>query len=195
MCVQPARLAWGRVRYLLALVALVGLALLGSAGPAVAHNELIGSDPPDGSTMATSPAQVRLIFDLPVKPGFSTVTVTGPNNSQWQAGPPAEAGAVVSAPVRALGPAGQYTIAYQVLSADGHPVRGVVRFTLTTAGSGAAAASPAPSGTDRSGPVAAGPVASGTASSDGTPVWPWLAGTGALLVVGVVVALRVGRSA
>src|ERR687893_932128 len=194
MCVYPAPLAWGRVRYLLALVALVGLVLLGSAGPAVAHNELIGSDPADGATVATSPAQVRLTFDLPLKPGFSTGTLTGPDSSQWQAGPPAEAGAVVSVPVRALGPAGQYTIAYQVLSADGHPVRGAVRFTLTTPGSGAAA-SPAPPGTDRSGPAAPGTVAAGTDSADGTPVWPWLAGAGALLVAGVVVALRVGRSA
>ena len=182
------------MRYLLALVTLVGLTLLVSAGSAVAHNELIGSDPPDGATVATGPAQVRLTFDLPLKPGFSTVTVTGPHSSQWQAGPPAEAGAVVSAPVRALGPAGQYTIAYQVLSADGHPVRGVVRFTLTTPGSGAAA-SPAPPSTDQSGPAAPGTVAVGTASADGTPVWPWLAGAGALLVAGVVVALRVGRSA
>src|SRR5918998_4729418 len=182
MCVYPAPLAWGRVRYLLALVALVGLVLLGSAGPAVAHNELIGSDPADGATVATSPAQVRLTFDLPPKPGFSTVTVTGPHSSQWQAGPPAEAGAVVSAPVRALGPAGQYTIAYQVLSADGHPVRGVVRFTLTTAGSGAAAASPAQSGTDRSNAPGSNAAAAGTASSNGSPGWQWLAGAGALLV-------------
>jgi copper resistance protein C len=185
------------VRYLLALVALVGLALLGSAGSAVAHNELIGSDPPDGAKVATSPTQVRLTFDQPVKPGFSTVTVTGPHSSQWQAGPSAEVGAVVSAPVRALGPAGQYTIAYQVLSADGHPVRGAVRFTLTTPGSGIAADSPAQSGTDRPGPAASGPAASGPAASgpgDTFPVWPWLAGAGALLVAGVVVALRVGRS-
>ncbi|MDQ4093881.1 MAG: copper resistance protein CopC [Actinomycetota bacterium] len=183
------------MRYLLALVALVGLALLGSAGPAVAHNELIGSDPADGATVATSPAQVRLTFDLPPKPGFSTVTVTGPHSSQWQAGPPAEAGAVVSAPIRALGPAGQYTIAYQVLSADGHPVRGAVRFTLTTPGPGTAAVSPAHSSTNPSGPAAFDPATSGSVSRDGTPMWPWLAGAGALLMAGVVVALRIGRSA
>ena len=178
------------MRYLLALVALVGLALLASAGPAVAHNELIGSDPPDGATVATSPAHVRLTFNLPVKRGFSTVTVTGPHSSQWQAGPPAEAGAVVSAPVRALGPAGQYTIAYQVLSADGHPVRGAVHFTLATPGSSSAADSTGPPGT---GTVASG-TTSGPASPDDTPVWPWLAGTGVLLVAGIVAMLRIGRS-
>lgn len=195
MCVNPAPLTWDRVRYLLALFVFVGLALLGGASPAVAHNELIGSDPPDGATVASSPSQVRLTFDLPLKPGFSTVTVTGPDSSQWQAGPPAEAGAVVSAPVRALGPAGQYTIAYRVLSADGHPVRGAVRFTLATPGPGTAAAWSAPSGADRSRPAAPDPATSTTASSGDTLVWPWLTGAGALLVAGVVVATRVGRSA
>lgn len=177
----------------------VWMALLGSAGPAVAHNELIGSDPPDGATVATSPALVSLTFDLPVKPGFSTVTVTGPDSSQWQAGPPAEAGAVVSAPIHPLGPAGQYTIAYQVLSADGHPVRGAVRFTLTDPGT--AAAPPARSGTDRSDNAASEAATSSTPTSVPTlgvapgsaPVWPWLAGAGVLLAGGVV-ALRVGRS-
>lgn len=182
------------MKYLLALLVFVGLALLGGASPAVAHNELIGSDPPDGATVASSPSQVRLTFDLPLKPGFSTVTLTGPDSSQWQAGPPAEAGAVVSAPVRALGPAGQYTIAYQVLSADGHPVRGAVQFTLTTPGSGAVAASPVQSGTDRFNPTGSNAAATDTGSPGDTPVWPWLAGAGVLLMAGVVVALRVGRS-
>ena len=181
------------MRHLLALLALVGLALLGSAGPAVAHNELIGSDPPDNAMVATSPAQVSLTFDLPLKPGFSTVTVTGPGSSQWQAGPPTEVGAVVSAPVRPLGPAGQYTIAYQVLSADGHPVRGAVRFTLTTPDSGTAAAPPAQSDPAQSGPAPAGTARSDTASPGNSPLWPWLAGAGLLLVVGVAVALWVGR--
>jgi copper resistance protein C len=175
---------WIYARYLLALLGFVGLALLGSGGVAAAHNELIGSDPPDGATVATSPARVSLTFDLPVRPGFSTVTVTGPDGSQWQAGSPAESGAVVSAPVHPLGPAGQYTIAYQVLSADGHPVRGAVRFTLTAPDPGAAAA-----------PLPAEQSGIATSSTSGsTPVWPWLAGVGVLLVAGVVVALRVGRS-
>ncbi len=180
---------WIYARHLLVLTALVGLALLGSGGAAAAHNELIGSDPPDGSEVPTGPAQVSLTFNLPVQRGFSTVIVTGPDGIQWQAGAPAEAGAVVSAPVRPLGPAGQYTIAYQVLSADGHPVRGVVRFTLTAPGTGAVAAPRL----DRSG--IAPPAATATQTGVGSnPVWPWLAGGGVALVACVAVALRVGRS-
>ncbi|MDQ3761477.1 MAG: copper resistance protein CopC [Actinomycetota bacterium] len=172
----------------------VGLALLGSSSAAAAHNVLIGSDPPEGAKLATGPARVVLTFDLPVQPGFSTVTVTGPDGNQWQAGVATEDGAVVSAPVRPLGPAGQYIIAYQVLSADGHPVRGAVRFTLTKPGTGVAAApngsSEAPAA-DRSGATSSTATRTGSGS---TPVWPWLLGAGVLLAIGVVVALRVGRS-
>lgn len=176
---------------LLALLALIGLVLLGNAGSAAAHNALIGSDPPDGGSLSTGPARVSLTFNLPVQSGFSTVTVTGPDNTQWQAGPPTENGAVVSAPVRPLGPAGQYTVAYQVLSADGHPVRGAVRFTLTNPGPGSAAESTptaTPSTANRAGDAATQP------ESGSTPLWPWLAGAGLLLVAGVAFALRVSRS-
>lgn len=167
-----------------ALFVVTGLVLLISAGTAAAHNDLIASDPPDGASLAVGPARVRLTFDLPVQAGFTTVTVTGPDGNQWQAGGPAEDGAVVSAPVRPLGPAGEYTIGYQVLGTDSHPVRGAVRFVLTTPGTGTPAQ-------PESGPSATSSTPQPVGS---TPVWPFLAGAGVLLAAGVVVALRIGRS-
>jgi hypothetical protein len=178
------------VRRLSALVVLLGLALLGSAGTAAAHNVLVGSSPADGARVATGPSQVTLTFDLPVQAGFTTVTVTGPDGNQWQAGPAADNGTEVSAPVRPLGPAGVYTVGYQVLSADSHPVRGAVKFTLTAPGTGTPAGPSPNSGGGGAG--AAQPPAD--AESGSTPVWPWVAGAGVLLVAGVVVALRVSRS-
>jgi len=152
------------------------------------HNELIGTDPPYGAQLAAGPARVTLIFDLPAQRGFSTVIVTGPDANQWQAGPATEDGAMVSAPVRPLGPDGEYTVAWRILSADGHPVRGTFPFTLTTPGTGTAAA--APPNADRSGRA--------TPATDtrpvGPPVWPWLAGAGALLMAGAVIALRARRT-
>ncbi|MGH3904907.1 MAG: copper resistance CopC family protein [Pseudonocardiaceae bacterium] len=173
------------MRRIAALFTLVGLALLFGAGPAAAHNVLIGSDPADGAALATGPERVSLTFDLPVQPGFTTLTVTGPDGNQWQADAPVEDGATVTAAIRELGPAGEYRIGYQVLSADSHPVRGVVRFTLTTPGNGSPAAPPDTAGADPAGAEPAG---------GDTPVWPWLAGAGVLLAAGVLVALRVGRS-
>lgn len=183
----------GRV---LALLLLAGSVLFAGAAPASAHSELIGSDPADGSSAATGPSRVALTFSEAVQTGFTTVTVIGPGGAQWQAGPPVQDGAVVTVPVRPLGPAGEYTIGYRVVSADSHPVQGSVRFTLTAPGPGTAAA-PAPSGAGVPGGNAApdGPASTVDGpDGGGTPVWPWIAGAVLLLGVGVAAALRLGRS-
>lgn len=173
----------------LALVLPLGPGLVANASDSVAaHNELLSSDPLDGAQLEAGPARVTLTWDLPAQRGFSTVVVTGPDGNQWQAGPATEDGTVVSAPVRPLGPAGEYTAAYRIISADGHPVRGAVRFTLITPGTGTPATPPP--NADRSN--------SATPATDtgsvGTLVWPWLAGVGVLLVAGVVLALRASRT-
>ncbi|MGH3914084.1 MAG: copper resistance CopC family protein [Pseudonocardiaceae bacterium] len=182
---RPPRLV-RRVRRVAALFLLAGLTLLTSAGPAAAHNVLIGSDPADGASLTTGPARVSLTFDVSVRPGFTTVTVTGPDGNQWQAGPPVEDGATVSAPLQALGPAGEYTIGYQVLSEDSHTVQGAVRFVLTTPGPRVATPPETAENTTSS--------SSSGSSTGGIPAWPFLAGAGALLAAGVVVALRIGRA-
>ncbi|MDQ3989339.1 MAG: copper resistance protein CopC [Actinomycetota bacterium] len=183
-------------RRVLALLLLVGSALLAGAVPASAHTELIGSDPVDGSRTAAGPSRIALTFSEAVQTGFTTVTVIGPDGAPWQAGPPIQDGAVVTVPVRPLGPVGEYTVGYRVLSVDSHPVQGAVRFTLTAPGPGTAAA-PAPSGDGVPKAVAAPDGAASTADrSDrgGTPVWPWIAGAVLLLGAGVAAALRLGRS-
>ena len=165
---------------LLAIVALVGLALLGSAGPAAAHDTLVSSDPADGASMPSGPQRVTLTFDQPVNRGFNTITVTGPGNTAWASGEATTSGNTVSAAVRPLGPAGEYVIGYRIVSADGHPVTGTVRFTLTTAGSG----TPAPPGTA---------VAGDGTGDGGMPVWPWVVGAIVVLGAGVLIAMRLGR--
>lgn len=177
------------MRRVLTALALAGAALLASAAPAFAHNVLVGSDPPAGASVAVGPQEVRLTYDAPVQYGsttsFNTVTVTGPNGTRWETGSVTVQGNVVTAPIRPLGPAGEYTVGYRILSADGHPVSGTVRFTLTTPGTG----TPAP-------PATAAPgTASGQGSrSGGMPVWPWIVGAVALLAVGIVAAIRMGRA-
>jgi methionine-rich copper-binding protein CopC len=122
-------------RFAVAL-ALVIAALVAGAGVASAHNVLIGSDPPDGATLTAGPAQVRLTFDLPVREGFATVTVVGPGGTRWEDGAPVVYANTVSEKVRPLGPAGVYQVGYRIVSDDGHPVSGAIRFTLTTPGAG-----------------------------------------------------------
>jgi copper resistance protein C len=144
------------------------------------HNQLLGTDPPDYAHVATGPARVSLTFDLPAQRGLSTIIVTGPDGHQWQAGPATEHDTTVTAPLRPLGPAGNYTVAWRIISADGHPVRATFQFTLTTPGTGTPA-------TDQA-------TSTGNPRSAGTPVWPWLAGAGALLTAAGMQALRARRT-
>jgi methionine-rich copper-binding protein CopC len=164
------------------------LFLLGTATPALAHNVLISTTPTKDSSVATGPDKVTLTFDQYVQNAdVNQVAVTGPGGGQWAEGPVQVTDNVVSAPLRPLGPAGEYTIGYRVLSADGHSVAGEVKFTLTQAGTGTPAAVSAAK--------AAGPgEAAATGGSDGgVPIWVWIVGAVVLLGVGMTVALRTGK--
>jgi methionine-rich copper-binding protein CopC len=170
-------------------------ALLLGTGTAFAHDVLIGSDPADGASLPVGPNQVTLRFDLPVQETFSTITVVGPDGGHFEAGPARVDGSTVTAPVRPLGPAGPYTIGYRIVSDDGHPLSGSIRFTLTQPGPGqgvpAAAAAGAPQQAAPGGEPSNPPSGQ---NSGGAPVWPWIIGAIVLVVAGVTVALRLGRT-
>ncbi len=147
------------------------------ASPASAHDALVGSDPAEGSALATTPARVTLTFAETPQPGLTTLTVLGPGGTRWERGEVTVDGSRVSIAVAPLGPAGPYEIGYRVVSDDGHPVAGSVAFILTAPG-------PAPAAP--SSPAAPGPspVASSSPSTPpdggGVPTW-------AIVLVAVVV--------
>lgn len=143
------------------------LILVLTAGPASAHSVVIGSSPEDGAEIAAGPAEVSVTFNEALQEGFASLTVVGPEGNLWSRSDPKVTGATVSTEVGELGPAGEYTIAYRVTSADGHPVSGTRSFTLTEEGSGTP------------GPPADASDSDG-ASSGGVPIWVFV-------VAGVVV--------
>lgn len=174
-----------------AVVTLIaGIALLLGTAPAWAHSRLESSDPVANSSTATSPQKVSLTFNEAVQPGFTVITVIGPNGDDYHSDDISEVDDTVSVGVLPLGPAGAYRIGYRVVSADGHPVSGSVPFTLTTAGPGSPRAAP-PAG------ATAAPSAvptSAPAGDGGAPVWPWIVGAVLVVGLGVGAALRLGRS-
>lgn len=158
-------------------------ALLITSGTASAHNVLIGSDPARDATLAVAPTQAKLTFDQPIQQGqgFNAMTLTGPGGTRWPVTGITVDSTVISGRIPPLGPAGVYTIGYRILSADGHPVTGAIRFTVTNPGTG----TPAPAGTGDSG-------ASGSGGS--IPIWIWIVAAAVLLAVGVFGALRLGSA-
>lgn len=104
------------------------LACLGTAGSVHAHTSLIASDPADGAVLDTAPTTVTLTFDDSLADLEPAVIVTGPDGGTHQSGPAVVDGAVLSSAVAPLTATGSYTVGYRVVSADGHPVEGLLRF-------------------------------------------------------------------
>lgn len=135
-----------------------GFALLGG-GVANAHSAPIGSSPDNGAQIDASPGTVSITFNENLQPAYPSMTVTGPDKNLWSKGQPKVDGPTISIEVGELGPVGEYTIAYRVTSADGHPVSGKRTFTLTKPGNGTP------------GPKSDSTAKSGGSDSGGVPLW------------------------
>jgi hypothetical protein len=115
----------------LVTVAAAALAVLAAPAPAaLAHDELVGISPAQGATVATASAQVELVMSAPPQALGTDVLVTGADGAAVPAGTVEVRGTTVVAPLPADLPAGTYTVAWRVISSDGHPLAGTSTFTL-----------------------------------------------------------------
>ncbi|MFD3805435.1 copper resistance CopC/CopD family protein [Streptomyces sp. NPDC058611] len=107
--------------------------LLGGAGPASAHTALSGSDPTDGTVLKTAPRQVTLTFTESVSFSDDSVRVLSPDNERVNPRPAHQVdGQENTARVELSDgiPQGTYTVAWRVVSADGHPISGAFVFSV-----------------------------------------------------------------
>ncbi|WP_157987657.1 copper resistance CopC family protein [Jiangella endophytica] len=125
----------------LAAAPVAGLSLF-AAPAAVAHDQLVASTPEDGGTVSTPLTAVELVFSNAIPGEFVQVAVTDAAGATFQDGAPQTAGDTVTQTVQQL-PDGAYTIAYRVVSSDGHPIEGTVGFTVSGVGPAAPAETPA----------------------------------------------------
>ncbi|BCJ68686.1 copper resistance CopC family protein [Polymorphospora rubra] len=186
----PRRTAPARV---LAAVAATALALIAGlalpAGPAWAHNQLTTAEPAPNSTLDAAPQQVVLEFVEPLNPRYTAIVVTDAAGMTVSDGTPEITGNRGTVTFAAPLAGGAYTVAYRVVSLDGHPVQGSYPFTVA----GPEPAGVAPTGT-ASAPAtdAAVDAASVTESGGGSGTAVALAAA-AIALIAVVVALGVRR--
>ncbi|MGN0121283.1 MAG: copper resistance protein CopC [Streptomyces albidoflavus] len=104
------------------VVAAVGAAVVVPA-PAQAHAGLVSSTPEEGEVLTGLPDEVTLTFSEPVaEPAF--VAVRTADGTTYEDGAATIDGAVVTQPLVAADAPGTYTVAYRVVSEDGHVVTG-----------------------------------------------------------------------
>ncbi|MFF6907564.1 copper resistance CopC/CopD family protein [Streptomyces sp. NPDC012389] len=113
---------------------LLGLMLAG-AGPASAHAALTGSDPQDGAVVATAPKEVTLTFSEAIAVGDGSIRVLDPSSKRADTGAEPKDlsdGSTVRYGVELHSglPDGTYTVAWQAISADSHPISGAFTFSI-----------------------------------------------------------------
>jgi methionine-rich copper-binding protein CopC len=117
-----------KYRAMRAAALLAGITL---AGAAFAHVFPQKQEPGAGATVA-APAQVKVTFDGPLEPAFSSLTVTdagGQQVSTQKSAIDARQPAVMTVPLPALA-AGHYTVHWVAVASDGHRTQGDYGFDV-----------------------------------------------------------------
>ena len=105
-------------------------AVISTGSPALAHNSLTKALPAKNATVAESPAKVELSFLQKVDATKLTIEVTDAQQQKVPSdGPEADGKKGVLTLTGTLAN-GTYTVAYSVVSEDGHPVKGSYKFTV-----------------------------------------------------------------
>lgn len=200
---------------LLALVAAAALALgltaavtTLTAAPASAHDRMLTSDPADGSQLATPPTAITLTFNtepLPVEPQVVVSDSAGTVVTQGAPTIEGSTATLVLDPAVALG-GDTYTVAWRVVSSDGHPIEGTFAFTVAAQPEAPVSEEPTTEETatedattdaaEESTSESASPQttdAATDAEDGGSSVLPVLVGLGALVVAAAVVVVLVVR--
>ncbi|CAH0188100.1 Copper transport protein YcnJ [Microbacterium oxydans] len=123
------------VRRIAVGLAVAAVAVLAIAAPASAHDALVSSTPGVDERLDAAPESIVLTFsgELLVL-GDSTlgavVIVVDENGRDWVSGDVEVSGNTVTTPVDPGLPDAGYQVRWQVVSEDGHPISGIVPFTI-----------------------------------------------------------------
>ncbi|WP_117667066.1 copper resistance CopC family protein [Micromonospora sp. MW-13] len=166
----------------LSLAALAAvLVVLGVPTPAQAHNSLRSADPARDATLNVAPTEIALEFTERLNPTFTTIVVTDAGNQRVGTGAPVVAETRGTVTLTAPLGNGTYTVAYRVVSADGHPVQGSYAFAVADPRSSTnPTAVPVPSGAATTSPEA---PAAAAAKENGSGAGVFI---GAAVLVGLV---------
>ena len=196
---------------LAATTAMVFLLSVLMAPTASAHTDLQVSTPEDGESLEIAPEEIRLTFSEELFEELVEISIldaTGDLYSTIEVEQTPPPGTDVIFPWPTQAPPGEYSIAYRVVSADGHPVTGTVSFSYAATAPEPSALEPStlePSSSDstpstESSTPAASPAAPSPTASTPSPSSPTESSTSSstdsasgtpLVVLGVVLLLGV----
>ncbi|GAB2469053.1 hypothetical protein GCM10027063_06820 [Promicromonospora xylanilytica] len=183
------------------------VAMLATATPATAHDKLVSSDPSPDQVLQEAPSTVELTFSAEVLDMGAAVVVADADGTDRVSGPPVIDGPTVTAALDPGMPDSGYEIRWRVVSSDGHPISGVVPFTVGSGeaaddgakeagsdGAAADAAAPEATGSPDTGSSTQGSTRTQTAQEDEGPLRAVLVGAGgAAVAVALLVLVQLLR--
>ena len=189
MTLEPVRACrrWGILALFVPILAVLSVLV---APAAWAHSSLISSSPAADSVLMTPPDRVELVFNEQIRDFQPKIAITVGEHDPIEVTPVVD-GVTVSADLTGIQwPAADtasvaWKIGYRVVSADGHPVSGLVPFSV---GDGPApSADPTATGGGAA-PAITAPDAAPASAADQVPVGWWVAGA-AVAVAAMLTAL------
>lgn len=159
-------------RWLLGLGLMLMILMVG-ASPASAHTRLLSSDPADGSSLDVAPTRITLTANEDVLSIGTVLSLTEPDGTVINLPKPQVDGPLVIGQLPALTQHGTYRATYRIVSGDGHPVDGVIAFSLGTGQP---------------------PVTTGTSQSGQSSSWGIGIVAGLVVAIGVFVLIGVRRA-
>lgn len=179
-------------------MAVAAVAVFATAVPASAHDSLVHSTPEADESLATAPESITLTYsgELLVL-GDSTqgavVLVIDESGRDWATGDVEVSGNTVTATVEPGMPDAGYQVRWQVVSEDGHPISGIVPFTIGDAEPMTATQAPTDADAPSYVPDASDPTDQSTDETDGGLRLLLVGGAGAAIAVVALVLYRILR--
>jgi copper transport protein len=124
-------LRWRSLTQLLGVLAAVGATVLLPATPASAHTALVSTNPANGSVLAEAPDVISLTFNEPVRLASGGLRVYMADGRPVTLTVSDDEDAVVRADLPETIGAGTHLLSWRVVSQDGHPLAGTVRFSIS----------------------------------------------------------------
>lgn len=108
------------------------LVVLAPGGVAMAHDELLSSDPEDGATVQEAPEELVLTFSGQIAQVGAQLQITDAAGNEVADGDPEVRETDLVQPLTDLG-SGDFEVVWRVTSSDGHPISGAFSFTVEAA--------------------------------------------------------------
>ena len=128
---MKANFGWRRTG--LAVLFVLGLLILAAgpfSGPALAHNQLLKTEPAAHAALKTAPARVQFWFGEKPDMTITKITVKGPSGPVDLGPAHAVSEKVIAADFKGKLAPGEYMVSWQTAGDDGHVSKGVFSFTV-----------------------------------------------------------------